>query len=314
MTKSVLLTGGFGNIGGRFSAFLTRSTDHQLTLSSRQTRPAPTWASCARVVTCDLTEPTSLDAATSGIETIYHFASINDRDCANDPQLAYAVNVDGTRNLVRSAIHSGVRRIVYMSTIHVYGSPLTGNITESSPTSPSHPYGKTHLAAEDVLRTHSAEIDSVIVRCGNGFGFPMSADVDIWHILVNDLCTQAIQSSSLTLKSPSNIERNFVTLSDICRGLLHLDNDALDLGPCTTFNLGSLKSRSLRTMADLVATCYAKKFQVEIEVIESVPQASLGTALNFDSSQLRQTGFTTIEDFDTEIDGILDVARLRNAS
>ena len=313
MTKSVLLTGGFGNIGGRFSAFLTRSTDHQLTLSTRQTRPTPTWASGARVVTCDLTEPASLDGATSGIDTIYHFASINDRDCANDPQLANAVNVDGTRNLVRSAIRNGVKRIVYMSTIHVYGSPLIGNISESSPTTPSRPYGQTHLAAENVLRAHSSEINSVIVRCGNGFGYPMSPDVDIWHIIVNDLCTQAVRSRSLVLKSPSNIERNFVTLSDICGGLLHLDNDTLGLGPCTTFNLGSLKSRSLRSMADLVATRYAKKFQLEVEITESVPQTTLKTTLSFDSSRLRQTGFTTIEDFDTEIDGILDVARLRSA-
>ena len=312
MTKSVLLLGGFGNIGGRFSAFLTETTSHRISISSRVSRTPPPWAPGSTSVICDLADLSSLDAATRGIDTVYHFASLNDRDSIADPRLAHEVNVVGTKNLVNVAIDNGVKNIVYMSTIHVYGNPLVGLIDENSPTNPSHPYGLTHLEAEDILRSSSADIQSVIVRSGNGFGYPMSANVDIWHIIVNDLCTQAVRSERLTLRSPSNIERNFVTLHDICRALFHLEN-ALDLKPSSTFNIGSTKSRTLRFMAELVASRYSRKFAREIEIVESVRPTEHETSLNFDSTKIRQTGFSTIEDFESEIDGILEIARTRSA-
>jgi UDP-glucose 4-epimerase len=311
MTKSVLLTGGFGNIGGRFSAFLAQFNDVDVVLSSRRELRPPNWAPNARTVSCDLTVPKSLDSATSGVDTIYHFASLNDRDCAADPRLANRVNVEGTKSLVESAVRNGVKRIVYMSTIHVYGSPLVGEFNETSPTIPTHPYGLTHLEAEDVLRSNSTNIQSVIVRSGNGFGYPMSPSVDIWHIIVNDLCSQAIELQQMTIKSPSNLQRNFVTLQDICRALYYLDDDALELGQSTTFNLGSRRSQTLRHMADLIASRYEKKFARKVAIVEAESPTNQNTSLRFDSSLLRQTGFSTIEDFETEIDGILEAANKR---
>lgn len=312
MTKLVLLTGGFGNIGGRFSSYIADSTDYQIRLSSRQQQVAPRWAGSASVVTCDLRQPESLDAATIGVDTIFHFASLNDRECAADPHSAHSVNVIGTENLISSAVRNNVKRIIYMSTIHVYGSPLVGQISEDCPAKPTHPYGLTHLNAEVLLTAASASIQSIIVRCGNGFGYPMSPDVNIWHVIVNDLCTQAIVQQTMTLKSPSNIERNFITLADVCRALLHIDNDALGLENSSTFNLGSKESRTLRQMADLIALRCKEKFGMTVKIVESVPRTTSVTSLDFDTSRIRQTGFATTEDFVTEIDGILDMLNANN--
>lgn len=312
MTKTVLLTGGFGNIGGRFSTHLVHTTDYNIRLSSRLDRVAPPWAKHATVVACDLTQPASLDAATLGVDTIFHFASLNDRECVADPKYAHLVNVIGTENLVKSAIRNGVKRLIYMSTIHVYGNPIIGRISEESPTRPTHPYGLTHLEAERVLSSASLEIQTVVVRSGNGFGYPMSPDVNIWHIIVNDLCTQAVRDELMTLNSPPNIERNFVTLADICRGLLHLDNEDLGLGRASTFNLGSRDSRTLRQMADLIAQRCRIKLGLDVGIVESAPKTTEETSLDFDTSCIRQTGFATTEDFVSEIDGILDMVGVRH--
>lgn len=312
MTNTVLLTGGFGNVGGRLSSLLAKTTDIDIRLSSRIPREAPPWAKRATVVTCDVTHPASLDAATTNIDTIFHFASLNDRQCAVDPKLAHEVNVTGTKNLVESAIRNGVRRFVYMSTIHVYGSPLIGRINEDAPTKPTHPYGLTHLEAEQILHAASSNIQHVVIRSGNGFGYPMSLNVDIWHIIVNDLCTQAIKHGVMTLKSPPNIERNFITLHDICRGLLHVKEMKID--GSATFNLGSKQSRTLRQMADLIATRCRVRLSRSVEIVESLPAINDDTSLDFDTSRIRQTGFETIEDFETEIDGILDILTLNHGS
>ena len=309
MTKSVLLTGGFGNIGGRFAAHLRDQGVEGVKLSSRSNRESPPWAPSSRIVKCDLLDPHSLREAVSGTDIIFHFAALNDRDCIADPQHAYDVNVTGTHNLVDAAIESGVHRIVYMSTIHVYGSPLVGHVSESSPTIPSHPYGVTHLEAERVLTNRSASIESVILRSGNGFGYPMTFDVDIWHIIVNDLCIQAVREKRLVLRSPSNIERNFITISDICSALFHCGFKLILDRSTDTFNLGSKSSRTLREMADLVAKCCETRFGYRPSIIESVPETPQLTHLEFDSEKLISTGFRTQENFEFEIDQMLQVAR-----
>jgi UDP-glucose 4-epimerase len=305
MTSSVLLTGGFGNIGGRFAAFLTEEHDAHIKLATRRNRPAPRWASTADVSICDLTNLGSLKRACEGVSTIFHFAALNDRECASDPDRAQLVNVKGTENLLQAALSTGVDHVVYMSTIHVYGAPLVGHIDESSDTCPTHPYGVTHLAAEQILSGSSNQIKSTIVRSGNGFGYPMSFDVDIWHIIANDLCIQAVRDRKLILKSSANSQRNFVTLRDICRALYFVGMAQPTSESSITYNLGSRMSRTLREIANLVAHRCSQLFGYRPEIVESVPETPTNTSLQFDCSRLWQTGFSTEELFDDEIDGTL---------
>lgn len=309
MTGAVLLTGGFGNVGGRFSSYLNKIGIADLKLATRRLQTPPSWAPDAQVKVCDLTNPESLKKACAGVDTIFHFAALNDRDCLQDPERAHQINVVGTSNLVDAAVSCGVQHIVYMSTIHVYGAPLIGHFDESSPTDPKHPYGLTHLDAERILRHRSDDISSTIIRCGNGFGRPMSFDVDIWHILVNDLCVQAVRDRQLVLKSPSNTRRNFVTLGDVCRALYFLGCESPIPSGSETFNLGSIKSRALGEMARLIAERSVKTLGIRPVIIESAKPTEEETSLEFDSSKLRDRGFLTEEKFELEIDGILDLVK-----
>ena len=309
MTNSILLTGGFGNLGGRFSAHLHNIGDAEITLATRRPRTAPPWAPKAKVRTCDLVDLESLKRACQGIDTIFHFAALNDRQCLSDPITAHQTNVIGTANLINAAISCGVRHIVYMSTIHVYGAPLIGHIDESCPTKPSHPYGLTHLEAETVIRERSTEISSTIIRSGNGFGLPMTADVDIWHIIVNDLCVQAVRDKKLVLKSPSNTERNFITIQDICRALHFVGVESTCPSSSVTFNLGSIQSRTLREMSELVAKQSLQVLGSRPEIVETVERSVSETKLDFDSTALRSRGFSTQEDFEVEIEGILKLVK-----
>ena len=309
MTETILLTGGFGNIGGRLAHFLTEAHSGQLRLATRQDRRPPIWSPTAQVVTCDVTNADSLRRATENVTTIFHLASLNDRECLKDPRRAHEVNVTGTANLVEAAISNGVAHIVYMSTIHVYGSPLTGLFDESSHTDPTHPYGRTHLDAERVLSGRSSEVRSTIIRSGNGFGYPMTTDVDIWHILVNDLCIQAVRTQRLALKSPSNVQRNFVTLRDICRAMHYFGILSPPNQGSIVYNLGSKKSRTLREMAELIADRCNVVLGYRPEIEETVPNDERDMSLSFDCTRIQNSGFMTQEHFADEIDGVLRLVK-----
>ena len=54
MTKNVLLTGGFGTLGGRLAAILAQDAEINLRLASRIKRIAPHWAPRAEIIGADI--------------------------------------------------------------------------------------------------------------------------------------------------------------------------------------------------------------------------------------------------------------------
>lgn len=63
----------------------------------------------------------------------------------------YEVNVEGTRNALSSIYNKQVKRIVMISTVAVYGLDKGENINEQTPLAANTPYGKSKIAAEELL-------------------------------------------------------------------------------------------------------------------------------------------------------------------
>lgn len=308
MKTTVLLTGGFGNLGGRLSSYLCQQQKFDVRLGSRKSRNAPLWAPDAQIAKFDLLDLSSLDMSLSGVDVVIHLAAMNDVECTKDPELAHATNVGGTQNLLRSAINAGVSRIIYLSTAQVYGSPPTGRVSESTIPHPQHPYGTTHLEAEHLLQeVHNlGQMTGIRVRCANGFGAPMDSMLKIWHILVNDLCRQATEHGTLTLKSHGDQERNFIPLHDVCRGIFHLINlDSPNVGD-GLFNLGHRESTSVWEMAQRIASrCGAILGFTPPIIRPAIESNEMSQSLDFRSDKLLATGFVLRGDLDSEIDNLL---------
>ncbi len=86
-------------------------------------------------------------------ETIVHPAGIPDLDiCEADPELAYRVNVEGTRHIVEAARQLKAS-VAYISTDAVYEGEKRTPYKESDSTNPPTIYGKTKLEAEKIITT-----------------------------------------------------------------------------------------------------------------------------------------------------------------
>jgi dihydroflavonol-4-reductase len=85
------------------------------------------------VATGDLRDPVSLAAAVGGCHRLYHVAA-DYRLWVPDPEAMYAINVQGTRDLMTAAAQAGVERVVYTSTVGALGNPGDGTPgTEETP-------------------------------------------------------------------------------------------------------------------------------------------------------------------------------------
>ncbi len=85
-------------------------------------------------------------------------------NCEESPEFAWAVNVDAMRILIAHAPPEA--RIVYCSSDHVFSGD-TGPYREDSPTDPLSVYGKTRVAAEQLMLSRG---NTVVVRSGPWIG------------------------------------------------------------------------------------------------------------------------------------------------
>src|SRR6478672_2974951 len=73
------------------------------------------------------------------------------RDDVSPTSLYYDVNVQGTKNVLKALNEKCINRIIFISSVAVYGLNKP-NPNETSPVDPFNHYGKSKWMAEEVLR------------------------------------------------------------------------------------------------------------------------------------------------------------------
>lgn len=119
----------------------------------------------ARIVRGDITIPETLSSGMDGNDAIVHLAGsvgygLKMKTCLR-------VNKEGTHNVAREAIGSGIRRFIHFSSVSVYGRKPDVTLTEESPMKKiGDPYGDTKIDAERVLHGFAGDdgLDLTIVR------------------------------------------------------------------------------------------------------------------------------------------------------
>ncbi len=143
------ITGGSGFIGSQLAGHIAR---HQIPFAILDKRDSPLFPERVRRV--DICDRDALRAVLDG-DVIVHLAAEHRDDVR--PLGRYAeVNVGGTETVARIAREKGIDRIVFTSSVAVYGfaPPGTG---EAGAIRPFNEYGRTKFAAEEVLRAWQAE-------------------------------------------------------------------------------------------------------------------------------------------------------------
>jgi dihydroflavonol-4-reductase len=131
----VFLTGATGFVGSHVARVYADAGAELRLLTRSSSNLALIEGMTAEVVVGDLREPEGLRSAIAGCDAVVHVAA-DYRLWVRDPKSMYAANVDGTRELLRIARESGVRRVVYTSSVATMGFRKDGTIVnEDSPVS-----------------------------------------------------------------------------------------------------------------------------------------------------------------------------------
>jgi UDP-glucose 4-epimerase len=233
---------------------------------------------------------------------------LNEIDSASDPAKAFQVTTLGTLRLLKAAADRKVKRLVYFSTAHVYGSPLLGRIDEKTLPRPVHPYATTHKAAEDLVNEYHDKklVEGIVIRLSNSFGYPYYQNINRWTLVVNDLCRQAVTAKKLVLKTSGTQKRDFITLTDVCRGVDHLLESNFPLDKNNIFNLGGNATHSIYDIARAVASSCGEilGFEPPVERPQPGPKEKIDR-LDYRIDRILRTGFRLKGNMREEIDRTL---------
>jgi nucleoside-diphosphate-sugar epimerase len=141
----IALIGGSGFIGTRLARRLLEAGRKIRIIDIAPSRFYPEhW------VAGDVRDRRSFQSALTGCTAIVNLAAQH-KDNVRPASLYNEVNVEGSRQVCLAAEESGIRSIVFASSVAVYGNapPNTG---ETAKTEPSNDYGRTKLEAESVYR------------------------------------------------------------------------------------------------------------------------------------------------------------------
>jgi nucleoside-diphosphate-sugar epimerase len=122
-----------------------------------------------QVATGTIDSNTDWSTMLSGMDVLIHLAArvhVMSELSANPLAEFRKVNVEGTRNLAKSAARAGVKRFVYVSSVKVNGEQTTLPYNELNEPNPQDTYGISKWEAEQVLHKIAAEtgLEVAIIR------------------------------------------------------------------------------------------------------------------------------------------------------
>ena len=158
----VLLTGATGHVGGQTLRELVRQghTVRCLVRSTRDGRRLTRQGTPGQVEIAlgDLRDANAVYPAVAGQQVVLHLAAITPPVSDQQPTLARAVNVDGTRNLLTAMLaQPQPPRCIYVSTIALFGNTqaLAPPRRVGNPIAPRDPYSQ-----------HKAECETLVAASG----------------------------------------------------------------------------------------------------------------------------------------------------
>jgi nucleoside-diphosphate-sugar epimerase len=159
----VLIVGAAGMLGRKLAqrlawdGSLAGSAIDRLTLADVTAPAAPDAPFATQAVVADLVDVADVrDLVADRPDVIFHLAAVVSAEAEANFDLGYRVNVDGTRNLLEAVRASGRQpRVVFTSSIAVFGPPLPEVIGDDHAPAPATSYGTQKAIAELLLSDYS---------------------------------------------------------------------------------------------------------------------------------------------------------------
>lgn len=257
----VLVTGGAGFIGSHLADCLVAKGNEVVIIDNESTGRKENVSSEARYIKGDVTHLEELEPAFAyGLDAVCHIAGhVSLIRSFSDPVLDLRTNVEGTLNALRLCAKYRVPRLLYASSMTVYGSTEVLPTPEREPCQPISYYGITKYAGERYVHTTAERIDLdfdfhvTSFRMYNVYG-PRQALNNPYQGVLGIFLGNVLRGEPLTIFGDGGQSRDFVYVDDVVGGWASALENPGTHGEI--FNLGSGRQTSINDLADHVLAAF----------------------------------------------------------
>ena len=151
MTKKVLVTGGAGFLGVHIARKLIKE-GYKVTLFDVSDLDAKDLIGKVNVIKGDIRDKKTVLQAFKNQDYVVHAAAA--LPILREKKIIFGINVDGTKNVLNSALQNKIKRLVFISSTAVYGVPKHLPETEEAPLDPIGFYGESKIIGENLCKEY----------------------------------------------------------------------------------------------------------------------------------------------------------------
>lgn len=239
-----------------------------------------------------------------GVDVIYHLAAYAAEGLSPFiRRFNYETNVIASIGLINAAIQHGVSKLIFTSSMAVYGNGQTPPFSEETRPSPIDPYGIAKYAVEMDLEIARIQhgLRYTIIRPHNFYG----VNQNIWDRYRNVLgiwMCQALHGERMTIYGDGEQTRAFSFVDDAMQPLWNAQDQSCD---GHTINLGGIHEYTINQACDAVVRVTG----TDLKPIHLEPRHEAKHAWTTWEKSVRMLGFIHHVDLDEGVSRMWDWAR-----
>ena len=234
--KNVLITGVAGFIGSNLAQRFIDENWQVFGVDDLSSGYEENIPNKVHFLKADLSKKKTIKLLPSNCDLILHLAGQSSGEVSfDDPILDLRKNTFSTLNLIQYGIGRNVNKIIYASSMSVYGEVPDKPIKEEQTCFPLSCYGVGKLTSENYLRIYQNKIPYVALRMFNVYG-PGQDMKNMRQGMVSIFVSQALNLEKIQVKGSLNRFRDFIYIDDVVdiwwkiSNQINIKNDIFNLG------------------------------------------------------------------------------------
>ena len=260
--KRVLITGGAGFIGSNLVRRLVEEGAIVKILDNFFTgQKENLYGLNVEIIQGDVENIDDVNKAVEGAEIVFHLAARNIIVSTREPYKDFLTNVLGTFNILQACLEkkSQIEKIVYASSVSIYGNAKYLPINEDDSKTILNPYAASKLAAESYcsafFETYGLPVN--IVRYSNVYG-PYQRPSNPYCGVISKFISWALSGEPILVYGDGEQTRDFTYIDDAVEATLKVAT----VMPGLVFNIGTGIETSINKLAQLVIEITGSKSQI----------------------------------------------------
>jgi len=253
-----LVTGGAGFIGSYVVSRLCREQGTEITVldnlsvGKRENVPHD-----CRFIEGDINNPIALGSALEGVDVLIHLAAfVSIRESFNRLDDDLRNNCHGVLAVLRAAGEHGVHRVVFASSMAVYGEPPRLPVSEDDPTMPVSPYGLSKLRGEmyGQILSRKYGYSFIALRYFNTYGVGQTPSDYVG--VITSFINMVLDRKPMKIYGDGEQMRDFVWVDDVAEATILAAKSEVE----GVYNIGSGVEVSINSLACMIQKCAGGSF------------------------------------------------------